>query len=75
MGQQHDLVWDSLGFSFLDLGGCCAVAFFCEWPTMRWSPTGGLVLSGWGTWESLALEFMIQFLIVFSAFSEWLCLN
>ena len=42
----------------------------CGWPTMWWSP-----VVGQGTWESKALGFVMQFLIVCSAFFEWLCLN
>ena len=69
MEQQHDLVWDSLVFPCLDLG---AAEWWplCEWPTMWWS-----LVAGQGTWESEALEFVIQFLIVCSAFFEWLWLN
>ena len=33
------------------------------------------LLFGIGTWESMTLGFMMQFLIVFSAFFEWLLLN
>ena len=42
----------------------------CKWPTMQWSP---IVWAG--TWESMALGFMMQFVIVFSQFFEWLWLN
>ena len=38
-------------------------------------PCGGLWLLGQRTWESMALGFMMQFLIVCSAFFEWLWLN
>ena len=38
-------------------------------------PCNGLLLLEQGTWESMALGFMMQFLIVFSAFLEWLWLS
>ena len=38
-------------------------------------PCSDLRLLGQGTWEFMALGFMMQFLIVCSAFFEWLWLN
>ena len=56
-------MWDSLVFS---LFGSCGLL------------GGGLSVGGLpcgGTWECKALRFVMQFLIVISAFFEWLWLN
>ena len=58
-----------LFFPCLDLGGCWVVASL--WVAYHlWSP-----VVGQGTWESKALGFGMQFLIVCSASFWWLWLN
>ena len=44
------------------------------WPLCGWPTCSDLRLLGQGTWEFMALGFMVQFLIVCSAFFEWIWL-
>ena len=65
--------WPGVGFSWFLLFGSWGL--LCDGLSLSGLPCSGLLLFGQGTWESMALGFMMQFLVVFSAFLECLWLN
>ena len=69
--------WPGVGYSWFSLFGSWGL--LCGGPcgglSVSGLPCSDLLLFGQGTWESMALGFMVQFLIVFFAFLEWLWLN
>ena len=65
--------WPGVGLSWLSLFGSWGL--LCGGLSVSGLPCSGLLLFGQGTWEPVALGFRLQFLMVFSAFFEWLWLN
>ena len=62
--------WPGVGFSWFSLFGSWGLLY--GGLSVSGLPCIGLLLFEQGTWESMALKFMMQFLLIFSAFFEWL---